>query len=84
MIFKTFFEKFKMEQQNKYGKITLFEKTRIIGARAEQLANNSKPLVEIGNLKDPILIALKEYNEGRIPIIIHRVYNGKEIEISFK
>lgn len=74
-----------METKNysKYGNITRYEKTRIIGARAEQIACNSKPLVDIGNLRDPILIAIKEYDEGKIPIIIHRDYNGKEIEISF-
>lgn len=76
-----------MENKNEncfqYRNITLYEKTKIIGARAEQIANNSAPFVNIGSLTDPILIATKEYDEGVIPVCIYRKYNGTEIKISF-
>lgn len=65
-----------------YRNITNYEKTKIIGARAEQIANNSKPLVDIQGMTDPILIAMKEYDEGVIPMCIYRKYNDREIKIS--
>lgn len=53
--------------------ITSYEKTRIIGERAKQLNEGAHPLVEIDkNIIDGYLIALKEYEEKKIPFIIQR------------
>ncbi len=53
--------------------ITGYEKTRIIGERAKQLNEGAHPLVEIDkNIIDGYLIALKEYEEKKIPFIIQR------------
>jgi DNA-directed RNA polymerase subunit K len=63
---------------NNFG-ISKYEKPRIIGARAEQLAKGAKPLVDIGNLTDPVKIAMKEFSEGVIPISINRNLPNKQI-----
>lgn len=81
----------------KMYKITKFELSRLIGARARQLANNSKPLVpviypkskdgkflinEISAVIDPINIAIREYNEGILPLyVIRRLPNGEILKV---
>jgi len=52
--------------------LTKYEKARIIGKRAMQISKGSPPLVEVGNLENPIDIALKELKERKIPFIIRR------------
>lgn len=63
---------------NNFG-VTKYEKPRIIGARAEQLSKGAKPLTDIGNLTDPVKIAIKEFKEGVIPICLHRNLPNKKI-----
>jgi DNA-directed RNA polymerase II subunit RPB1 len=55
-------------------KITKYEKSRIIGTRATQLSNNSKPLYDIGNEVDPVTIATNEFNLGVLKIFVIRKY----------
>lgn len=53
--------------------ITRYEKARIIGERAKQLNCGAKPMIEIDpSVIDGYLIALKEYEEKKIPFIIKR------------
>ena len=52
--------------------LTKYEKSRIIGKRAMQISKGSPPLVEIGDLENPIDIAKKELMERKIPFIIRR------------
>jgi DNA-directed RNA polymerase I, II, and III subunit RPABC2 len=52
--------------------LTKYEKARVIGKRAMQISKGSPPLVEVGNLENPIDIALKELKERKIPFIIRR------------
>jgi DNA-directed RNA polymerase I, II, and III subunit RPABC2 len=53
--------------------LTKYEKTRILGIRAKQINNGARPLVEINNqTMDGYLIALKELEEKKIPVIIRR------------
>jgi len=53
--------------------ITKYEKARILGERAKQLNSGARPMVEIDEtLIDGYLIALKEYDEKKIPFIIKR------------
>ena len=56
------------------------EKTRIIGARAVQLANGGKPMVDIGKEIDFVRIASKEYNAGVLPIYVVRRMPDGEID----
>lgn len=65
--------------------ITKYEKAKIIGTRATQIANGAKILTDYKGLHEPISIALKEFNEGMIPINIIRVYpNGKTYRLTIK
>ena len=53
--------------------ITKYEKARILGERAKQINMGAKPLIEIGpEVMDGYLIALKEFQEKRIPFVIKR------------
>ena len=54
-------------------KLTRFEKARIVGARALQVAMGAPILVEPSKaLSNPIDIALKELEVGTLPITIRR------------
>jgi len=53
--------------------ITKYEKARILGERAKQLNAGSKPFVKIDdNIIDGYLIALKEFEEKKLPFIVKR------------
>jgi DNA-directed RNA polymerase I, II, and III subunit RPABC2 len=54
-------------------KLTRFERARIVGARALQIAMGAPILIEPSpNLSNPIDIALKELETGILPITIRR------------
>lgn len=54
-------------------KITRFEKARIVGARALQIAMGAPVLIEVAtNLSNPIDIALQELEKNILPITIRR------------
>jgi len=53
--------------------ITKYEKARILGERAKQINSGSKPFVSIDeSVIDGYLIALKEFEEKKIPFIVKR------------
>jgi DNA-directed RNA polymerase I, II, and III subunit RPABC2 len=53
--------------------ITKYEKARILGERAKQLNSGAKPFVEVEpSMMDGYLIALKEFEEKKIPFILKR------------
>ena len=53
--------------------VTRYERSRVIGERAKQIEGGAKPFTEINdNVIDSYLIALKEFNEKKIPFIIRR------------
>jgi DNA-directed RNA polymerase I, II, and III subunit RPABC2 len=53
--------------------ITRYEKARILGERAKQINAGGKPLVEVEpTVLDGYLIALKEFDEKKIPFILKR------------
>ncbi len=50
---------------------TRFEKARIIGARALQLAYGAPPLIEVPeNVTEPLELAEIEFDKGVIPIVV--------------
>lgn len=50
---------------------TRFEKARIIGARALQLAYGAPPLIKVPeNVHEPLALAEIEFNEEVIPIVV--------------
>jgi DNA-directed RNA polymerases I, II, and III subunit RPABC2 len=53
--------------------LTRYEKARVIGERAKQINAGAKPAIEIEtNIIDGYLIAMKEFEEKKIPFIIKR------------
>ncbi|VVC03325.1 DNA-directed RNA polymerase subunit K [Candidatus Burarchaeum australiense] len=49
-----------------------FEKARLIGARALQLAMGAPPLIEVKDLTNPVNIAFEEFDKGVIPLVVLR------------
>lgn len=76
-----FFEKL----LNKYKMLpilTKYEKARIVGTRATQIAHGAPPMIDITGMTDALTIAEHELQLRLIPIIIIRtLHNGKVIEI---
>ena len=60
--------------------LTKFEKTKIIGYRAKQIALGAEPQVDITNMTDAISIAEKEFKLNKIPLIVNRTFPNGEIE----
>ena len=60
--------------------ITKYEKARILGIRAQQLATGSIPLVPVRGMTSTIQIAEEEYLQKKIPFIIKRVLPDNVIE----
>jgi DNA-directed RNA polymerase subunit K/omega len=53
--------------------VTRYEKARVLGERAKQINSGAKPFIEIDRtMIDGYLIALKEFEEKKIPFIIRR------------
>jgi DNA-directed RNA polymerase I, II, and III subunit RPABC2 len=61
--------------------ITRYEKARILGERAKQINAGAKPFVDVPvSMIDGYLIALKEFDEKKIPFIVKRPLPGGGIE----
>ncbi|MDP1553120.1 MAG: DNA-directed RNA polymerase subunit K [Methanobacteriaceae archaeon] len=54
------------------SKLTRFERARIIGARALQLAMGAKPMVKVSGAMDPIDIATLELKKKVIPLDVRK------------
>ncbi|HDI07473.1 MAG TPA: DNA-directed RNA polymerase subunit K [Candidatus Bathyarchaeota archaeon] len=67
-------------------KLTRFERARIVGARALQIAMGAPVLIEVSEkISNPIDIALKELEQGILPITIRRTLpNGEYQDIPLK
>jgi len=68
-------------------KLTKYEKARILGARALQLALGAPILIEVSNVESssPLEIAKKEMEMGVLPIIVRRRSpSGKYQDIPIK
>jgi DNA-directed RNA polymerase I, II, and III subunit RPABC2 len=61
------------------NRLTKFEKVRILGQRAEQIANGAPSTVDITGLTDALTIAEKELKERMIPFKIRRTYPNGEV-----
>lgn len=56
----------------KMSYLTKYELARILGTRAGQIANGAPVMVDVAGLMDPLEIAKKELEEGKIPIYVIR------------
>lgn len=61
-----------MKQKKGY---TRYEKAKIIGARALQIAYGAPPLIETNEI-DPLKIAEIEFEKGLIPFVVIRKYEN--------
>lgn len=61
-------------------KVTRYERARIIGVRTRQIAEGMEPKIDVKGLTDPYEIAIKEFDEGKTPLIIQRRLPGGEVE----
>ena len=52
--------------------LTRFERCRVVGARATQLAMGAEPLINANRKTDPLDIAEMELTANKIPMIIRR------------
>jgi DNA-directed RNA polymerase subunit K/omega len=57
--------------------LTKYEITRLISARAEQLACGAPPLVKTNKNSTAYTISKKEFEEKVIPLAVLRIVNGK-------
>lgn len=65
--------RFEIGSEVRAVKLTKFEKARIIGARALQLSMGAPVLLKISEDEmDPMLIAIRELEEGVIPLSVRR------------
>lgn len=62
----TNFDEIRFHLQNRY------ERARVLGTRALQIAMCAPIMVELENETDPLQIAMKELKQRKIPIIIRR------------
>ena len=61
--------------------LTKYEKTKVLGIRAQQLATGAKPFIKVPDyMTDVGEIALFELKEGKIPFIIRRPLPGDQYE----
>lgn len=56
--------------------MTKYEKARILGIRATQIANGAKVLVDTKGETDHLRIALMELRAGKIDMSVKRFYDG--------
>ncbi|MDP2667020.1 MAG: DNA-directed RNA polymerase subunit K [Candidatus Diapherotrites archaeon] len=62
--------------------LTRFEKTRLIGARALQLAFGAPTLLDTKKITSPYDLAKMEFDEKTIPLSVVRMLpNGQQIRI---
>ncbi len=64
-------------------RLTKYERARIIAARALQLAMGAPPLIDVSKLevKDPVIIAELELENGVLPILIKREKPNGEYQL---
>ncbi|KAL1927824.1 hypothetical protein VTP01DRAFT_3645 [Rhizomucor pusillus] len=52
--------------------MTKYERARVLGTRALQISLNAPVMVQLDGESDPLVIAMKELKEKKIPLIIRR------------
>lgn len=65
--------------------LTKFERIKVIGERAEELARGAQPFVDVPEVDpafDPTTIAERELDQGKLPFIVDRLGpNGTHVYI---
>ena len=73
-------DKYNEKKKHTHPYITKYEKARLLGTRASQISMNAPVMVETDGLTDPLKIAMKEFQERKIPLIIRRYLPNGEFE----
>lgn len=60
-------------------KLTRFETTRLVGARALQLALGAPALVKVSKEDTVLMVAQKELQKKALPLTVLRKYPGGEL-----
>jgi len=60
--------------------LTKYEKARLLGTRATQISMNAPVMVDTNGLTDPLKIAIKEFQEKKIPLIVRRYLPSGDFE----
>ena len=56
---------------------TRFERARILGARALQISMGAPSVLDASSVEiDPMLIAVREYQAGSVPLTVQRFPHG--------
>ncbi len=64
-------------------KLTKYERVRVVGARATQIASGAPPTIDITGMTDALEIAEAELEQRKIPMMIIRSYpDGREEKIA--
>ncbi len=63
-------------------KLTKYEVTRLLSARAEQISSGAPPLVRTKKDDTPYELAIIEFDKKRIPLAVIRTTNGIQEIIS--
>lgn len=67
--------------KDKKPQVSKFERARIIGARALQIALGAPPLVKSSSM-DPLQVAEEEFESGKIPMVVVReLPGGKNVRV---
>ena len=62
--------------------LTKFEKTKLIGIRAQMISKGSEPVIDVPpHIEDSIEIAELEFKQKKIPLFIKRYITNTEYEI---
>jgi len=64
------------------NKLTKYEVTRLLSARAEQISAGAPPLVKAKKEDNAYSLAIKELEKKTIPLAVIRTVNGKKEIIS--
>ncbi len=64
--------RFPNDQRTTTPYMTKYEKARILGTRALQISMNAPVLVDLEGETDPLQIAMKEFSQKKIPLIVRR------------
>ena len=73
--FDDFISKYDKSQNRSLNRLTIYEKTNVIGVRMEQLSMGAEPLIDefdASTLNSVKLIALEEYRQKKIPFVVCR------------
>lgn len=60
--------------------LTKYEKARIIGTRALQISLDSKVFVDKNGETDPYKLAVMEFEQKKIPLLVQRILPNGDIE----